>query len=318
MTIPVSVYRWDDESAPQIIEGTPSEWFNVLKACLIDGYGSKQGAGWNLISERVDPPHMTFQNSGTDASGGYVMFDSPDNRATAIITGQTALDYTSDVEFDRTGRQFRFGMYWGSANANLAIRQWMIIASNTGFYFFAFSEDQQVRNCIGSEVHSFYFVGDYKSTTPNDPTRFISASGDSRTGSLNYLESLGEIHLGSKSLGKVYPLDSTTTSQEIWSQSIFGTRLSPGDHAADKPDITVLSPIYLFTDSTAIRDGVLNQPLTPWCRGYLPGLYSAAQCGYGTEMMPFFKVIDNQRYWSVPYTRGSNAGSCLWLNTEAW
>ncbi|AZZ98748.1 hypothetical protein [Pseudoalteromonas sp. R3] len=319
MTIPVTVYRSDDAGAPQVTDGTPAEWFAVLKQCLVDGYGAKSPAGWKLIAEVEDPPHMTLQNNvASGGSGGYAMFSSPQIKATAIMVGQTALDYSSVADHDRVGRTFRWGLYWSAATADKALKNWMIIASATGFYMFVYANEMTAKNCINSEVHGFFYVGDYVSTTPNDPARFISASGDQRTGSINYTESLGEIHLGTKAVGVAYPLDSSTTTQELYTQTIFGTRQTPSGNYDAKPDVTVLCPIYLFSDTTSVSSASLNDPITPWCRGHLPGIFSSAQCGYGSEQMPYFKHIDGQSYWSVPYTRSSSSGSAIWINTVEW
>ncbi|MEI8642731.1 hypothetical protein P4S56_00375 [Pseudoalteromonas sp. Hal056] len=52
----VNVYRWDDEGAPQIVEGRPSEFINVLKNVWLMGMGLNQ--------QRVGVLHMNhFQKN---------------------------------------------------------------------------------------------------------------------------------------------------------------------------------------------------------------------------------------------------------------
>ena len=52
--VPVKVYRWDDEGAPQV-ESAAGSIKTILKACLVTGYGEgnkrKDGLGWEMAFE---------------------------------------------------------------------------------------------------------------------------------------------------------------------------------------------------------------------------------------------------------------------------
>lgn len=75
MGLPVTVYRWDDAGAPQLSKGIkPSELINVLKKCLVDGYGSKQGAGWSVPFMDLASNQIVFRNSTLQGSGSFVKF----------------------------------------------------------------------------------------------------------------------------------------------------------------------------------------------------------------------------------------------------
>lgn len=54
--VPVKVYRWDDEGAPQV-ESAAGSIKTILKACLITGYGEgnkrKDGLGWEMAFEKA-------------------------------------------------------------------------------------------------------------------------------------------------------------------------------------------------------------------------------------------------------------------------
>ena len=43
-----TIYRYDDVGAPVITDGR-DRLYQILKACLIDGYGSKAAAGWSVV-----------------------------------------------------------------------------------------------------------------------------------------------------------------------------------------------------------------------------------------------------------------------------
>ena len=54
--VPVKVYRWDDEGAPQV-EAAAGSIKTILKACLVTGYGEgnkrKDGLGWEMAFEKA-------------------------------------------------------------------------------------------------------------------------------------------------------------------------------------------------------------------------------------------------------------------------
>ena len=54
--VPVKVYRWDDEGAPQV-ESEAGSIKTILKACLVTGYGEgnkrKDGLGWEMAFEKT-------------------------------------------------------------------------------------------------------------------------------------------------------------------------------------------------------------------------------------------------------------------------
>jgi hypothetical protein len=54
--VPVKVYRWDDEGAPQV-ESVAGSIKTILKACLVTGYGEgnnrKDGLGWEMAFEKT-------------------------------------------------------------------------------------------------------------------------------------------------------------------------------------------------------------------------------------------------------------------------
>ena len=77
MGLPVTVYRYTDPGAPQVNNGTPSEWINVLKKVLVEGYGTKVGLGWTVEFENAAAFKIAFRNKVADGgSGGYVQFSS--------------------------------------------------------------------------------------------------------------------------------------------------------------------------------------------------------------------------------------------------
>lgn len=70
---PVKYYSWQDDQAPQLSDAD-GVIKTILKACLVTGYGSKQGAGWTALFEDVyrivlrrplrtgNPPDIKIEN----------------------------------------------------------------------------------------------------------------------------------------------------------------------------------------------------------------------------------------------------------------
>ncbi|MBH0026274.1 hypothetical protein I6F53_04665 [Pseudoalteromonas sp. SWN29] len=96
MTQAVTVYRWDDEGAPQLDLNNGS-MLQVLKKCLIDGYGTKQGAGWALNEISADNNNMIF--SPASQNWYYLLYDDARN---SYLTNKAAMigaiDGWTDIE----------------------------------------------------------------------------------------------------------------------------------------------------------------------------------------------------------------------------
>lgn len=64
-------YRSDDASAPTL-NGQAGSLIDVLKACLVDGYGAKAGAGWTLeIAEVANNNKILLRNNSVSGTGRF-------------------------------------------------------------------------------------------------------------------------------------------------------------------------------------------------------------------------------------------------------
>ncbi len=88
---PVKYYSWQDTQAPQLSDAD-GVIKTILKACLVTGYGTKQGAGWTALFEDAyrivlrrplrtgNPPHIKIENgkiTGTTKRHRIVAQDKP-------------------------------------------------------------------------------------------------------------------------------------------------------------------------------------------------------------------------------------------------
>jgi len=101
MSLAPIVYKSTDTDAPQInSEDWVGGFVNVLKKCLVEGYGDKQPAGWSLELEGNDSngkPVWVLRNSPSEGSGLYFRFRK--DGTTLFTSGGiniTGLDFTPD------------------------------------------------------------------------------------------------------------------------------------------------------------------------------------------------------------------------------
>ncbi|QHS13206.1 hypothetical protein [Shewanella sp. Arc9-LZ] len=170
MGLPVTVYRWDDVGAPQIANQKPSEIINVLKKCLVDGYGSKTALGWTMPFEDVAKQSVAFRNSITDGSGGYFKIysrDGNDNDRT-LMRIQSAQSMSDIDTLFRPNYKHAFELF------DNRFTKWVLIGTSAGFYFIC----GLLTNACGADQRydSMFFAGDFESVIQNDPSKFIAIS----------------------------------------------------------------------------------------------------------------------------------------------
>ena len=108
----VTVYKWDDVGAPQITTGSPTEYMNVLIKCLVEGYGTKQPVGWEVLENQASTPFLALHNNiQAGASGGKFILKAPDNGNYDYITVTSALEYTDKDNYSKVGRNYVFNSF---------------------------------------------------------------------------------------------------------------------------------------------------------------------------------------------------------------
>lgn len=77
-----TVYRWDDAGAPDINTLMPSTndksrlWMHtVMRACLVDGYGAQEAAGWTMPHEEINDSGCRFAIENA-AKSGSLLYES--------------------------------------------------------------------------------------------------------------------------------------------------------------------------------------------------------------------------------------------------
>ena len=146
--VPVKIYRWDDVGAP-VFNKTTDVIAKLFKACLVTGYGAKQGAGWT----------MPFEVSGIKVFRPEVCAE-PDfylrcsGNTTTQMTAQVYINMTdasTGVLKLQCSDPFKFAR-------GIISGKWILIASSRAFWFFC--EQAEVASTPQQTTGSYFFAGD--------------------------------------------------------------------------------------------------------------------------------------------------------------
>lgn len=158
---PVKYYSWQDAQAPQL-SNADGVIKTILKACLVTGYGSKQGAGWTALFEDAyrivlrrplrtgNPPDIKIENgtiTGATIRHRIVAQDNP-----ASLDDATELSAINLLARD-----------------NMMGNQWHCIATD-----FAFLLCYQVGlNGNSADKNNFLFIGGLKKLLDSNNEYFV-------------------------------------------------------------------------------------------------------------------------------------------------
>lgn len=316
MGLPVTVYRYTDAGAPQLTSGTPSEWMNILKKVLVEGYGSKAPLGWTLEFENAVAFKLAFRNKVADGgTGGYFQFWSSTGTNSAntpmnmqCAASMSALDTFTKVNY---GRQLQY--------SQTGIRGWEIIGTSRGFYI----TPHYTTNLLNSVSTSNpfvqqYFIGDIQSFIANDSGVFTIVSGVNTQGDNFGTNSVGITATTTSVFSRLYSADGGTSNYFYSAIKAHGPSITSLDGNAESLGINhIMSPLML-TGAQATNDvnGVVqNNSLTmPYCRGVVPGLYMSSFAGYRSENWPKELVRDSVTW--ILLRSGFYTG--YWIKTGTW
>lgn len=315
MALPVTVYRWDDQGAPQMLGGLPSEMIGILKACLVTGYGSKQSAGWSIPFEDVPTNKVVFRNDPTIGTGGFFQIwanNGVDTRESGLSI-KPALSMTALDSFEKGG--FAQGLRF----TNIA-KCWMVIATSRSFYFHVTTESGLTVGGTSTNSLPQFFMGDIHSTIPNDPACFtmikrpqISAdySGDSWNYQLSYFNS-------GDNCGDLYDTDGSNNKAGYEILNIYRGSTDPSLTAPTTGVNLSMRPVIVnqYASTTLDANGVMlaNSDVRPYYRGFFPGLAYTSAIGYGADIWPYFMAIGGKQHIALlGYYHGS-----LWIDVESW
>lgn len=318
MGLPVTVYSSEDAGAPQFAatpSPKPSDYIAILKACLVDGYGTKAPLGWTITAEDVANRKIAFRNSLSDGGTGSYLVVSDLNGTDAtngILRLFACRDFTDFTNFGRRGK-------YQAVSGNGQQTKWTLIGTGRAFYLFLNNTSKTTYYLSSSSVPAF-FAGDIHSVFPNDAGAFITVANwnsntDTNSAGWNY----SFTYIGASQTGafdNIYDVDGFDHSLGYQTKFAFSTLAMS---LPDEPDVnTLLSPLYMILNSITANDRnavkAINSALSPLVRGWLPGFLQSAYKGFTATQYPLYRTFNNQNHLLLQ-TYGCGE---FWLNLESW
>ncbi|KJS00895.1 MAG: hypothetical protein VR65_10850 [Desulfobulbaceae bacterium BRH_c16a] len=270
MAAPI-VYRWDDGNAPVLAGALGYTLVQLLKACLVDGYGSKAAAGWTMPYDdgTVNPRIGVFRNNPVTGTGRYLQVNST-ALATSIVQGyEDMTDHITGV--NKFSNTTLYSME--STAANTTARPWVLIADDRFFILTVWpnvtaGSFNPAANCVSSTTNSIkaLFFGD-GIPIRGDDTNFCMLGAETST----YYYWSRNLYFGNHT--------STTNVHNGVSRNSLGTYgpfqpqiantgpCAGTDHGGVSQGFTLATYGYMFARP------YVNEGAAYTMRGYLPGLW---------------------------------------------
>lgn len=307
MGLPVTVYRYTDAGAPQIVSGTPTEWINVLKKVLVEGYGAKSPLGWTLEFEDAGVRSVAFRNATTEGgSGGYVKFYSIDGSNTTYKTlGMKCAMGMTDIDT-------YFKPLWARGfTPSSNHKGWEVIGTKRGFYLILHYTANLLMGLSGyGSDTQVYFIGDIDSVDNNDTGPFTIVSASNQTSDATSTGGITD-YSGTNLAAQLYALDGSNTSIMYTFSKGYAYKNSSGyDGNAESLGINHLMIQVLIYGAPSQN----NSPQLPFGRGFVPGLYMSSFAGYRTESWPK-ELIQDTVTWALLRSYSSPQ---FWISLGGW
>jgi hypothetical protein len=334
MARPVKVYRWDDAGAPQRSPSDAAAIVNILKKCLVEGYGAKAPLGWTLAYEDAVNATAVFRNSPVNGSGGYARVSPYTSPTSAYILTQSAMSATGVAPENL----FNPG-YLNSIPTDNGLTRWVLIGDDMAFYFLLHHSTTEY---VGSTMSACMFIGDFTPVVPTDVATFICTGANANSVSSALSVNFTSLNTGPISAvgGRASILNGTLsgdgtkcrlgvpasvsgangyTQYALYCSGELGeTNLSNADNV-DFPAGALVQPVAIKRDVT-LTNGRLVDTNNPYLRGYLPGIIGLGWKTHYSAAWPAIKSIDGKQYLGVALNSISSSygGVMLWINIEDW
>ncbi|WP_462171084.1 hypothetical protein [Pseudoalteromonas xiamenensis] len=326
MTQQVTVYRWDDEGAPQITksQGTANEIKTVLDKCLVDGYASKPALGWTKVFD--DTNGVVYQN-GVGGSGGMVRFWPKSANWSLSLDASSPLFFQSAKAYIASQTAHHEGNFYGLHHPAYGAfeKAWVLIGTSTAFYLIMGwvdpnKTDSSTRYLMSSatQYNCSIFVGDIISEIDNDAGRFtaFASAASSNFTSITWYCTLDYLNSNLDSFEdkgqKFYSADNAAAYRLYMPRLTFPkSTLNISPHA----DLLGYVPVPLVAGNIA-QIPEIEDPNLPALRGYMPGMINTLRGLSRIFHWPQTKLIDGQQYWQLRYAQSD--ASHIWINMEQW
>ena len=328
MGLPVTVYRWDDAGAPQLTAAKPSEIINVLKKCLVEGYGTKSALGWSVLFEDTGLRKIVLRNSPVTGSGGAFQLWS-DGGADLF---STPMRVKSAISISALDTFFKPSYQQAMSARTSSWNEWVLIGTSNAFYFIYGLTGGNTDAFGGIPQDNTIFVGDYDEFIPGDLNRFIAVINTNQTGNVtgssftlndrfyyafNTTSVAGCINLygtQGEDTAVNYGVNSIFTMTNLASGIVFGnTKI--GIYFPVLISLTLNPKSTLPNTLDLAGTPSINSTVYPLFRGKFPGLIMAISSNHRAVDWP---VIDLHNGAQHMLMRSVGTQQCVWINMEEW
>lgn len=168
--VPVKVYLSTDKDAPRL-DRTPNCVATILKACLVTGYGDKEGAGWTMpfedttkgakVLKPADSPHIPF----------FMRLSQDTGREMTVQVYQEMSDIDTGELKLQCDTPFKYAI--GSPISH----RWVVIACGRAFWLF---HETGNRNGIKTtQLGTYLYCGDTAKNTRGERAVYLKHTGGS-------------------------------------------------------------------------------------------------------------------------------------------
>lgn len=286
--VPVSVFKWDDVGAPQFDKNAGCV-ANILKTCLVTGYGNNSGAGWTApfpsdplgvtVLRPAISPHTDFFLRLSGDTGAQIAAKVYANM-TDINNGDLKLECATPFNYAKT----------------VTTDKWCLIASPRGFYFFC----EQVGSGVNSNKKgSFFIVGDTKNDLVGRRHVFLQHTGGSATGGYSSLLGVS---------------DAQGAIDKSSSYYVSGKLL------IDTGEVKTIDAASFFQGTVEVTTGVSTSPLVLIANKeivILPGIFASSNSALSN-----FDVTNmtngNEVFKAINFGTSAYADSNFYVSSDHW
>lgn len=179
--MPVTVYTNTDAGAPAAIVNAGGSLITILDACLVNGYGSKAGAGW---TKEFSGTNVAVYKQGAGSNGMCVRVDDANGPIARIRGFGVVTDVNTGTGPFPTDSQISGGGYLFKHNTGAGSRNWYVIANEKAFYFWTLYDTTTSGASAG-----LTFFGDIKGLMAADNFNTMLMSGWSNGSKNNSISS---------------------------------------------------------------------------------------------------------------------------------
>ena len=189
----ITVYRWDDASAP-VISGTTGGLITLLDAVLVNGYGAKASQGWTKPFGTSSNVTVYQQPTGTNQrllridDGGYVYSGTYYYAKVNSYEAMTDMN-TGSGKIPTTYQKSAGYSEWATRNTGTTIStwRWMVVADVSRFMLVLEHYSNNVNNTFlaYTTTHTgFNFYGDLYDASPSDAYATVLSNSQNGTNGL--------------------------------------------------------------------------------------------------------------------------------------